>query len=202
MTGRGNSRESGSAESKGLPVRGIRDADAFRSAVLDIADRVAHPTSVSSALSRRRAAVGAERHARACTSQDLCGGDRASPTSRGSNRVGLRFAARDGPAPSESASYDGLGFFTEGDNQTGVWNEQKGYFWTGSFWPGELWQLYSYTHDERYAMGRALDPRLVGNRAQEPHDTGFLNLYSVRARLRTPPTSPSIATADFAPRRA
>jgi len=47
-------------------------------------------------------------------------------------------------------SHSGPGFFTEADNQTGEWQKQNGYFWTGSFWTGELWQLYSTTHEEKY----------------------------------------------------
>src|SRR5439155_2170738 len=46
-------------------------------------------------------------------------------------------------APADASRDTGEGFFTEGDNQTGGWKAQKGFFWTGSFWVGELWQLYA-----------------------------------------------------------
>ena len=42
----------------------------------------------------------------------------------------------------------GLGFFSEGDNQNGEWKEQKGFYWTGSFWVGELWLLYDKTKND------------------------------------------------------
>jgi unsaturated chondroitin disaccharide hydrolase len=82
--------------------------------------------------------------------------------------------------PPEEASRDkGLGFFTEGDNQTGEWKEQKGFFWTGSFWVGELWLLYEKTRDERFRHWAELwNARLLGKEMTENHDTGFLNYYS------------------------
>ena len=82
--------------------------------------------------------------------------------------------------PPEEATRDkGLGFFTEGDNQTGEWKEQKGFFWTGNFWVGELWQLYGKTKDERFRRWAELwNARLLGKEMTENHDTGFLNYYS------------------------
>jgi unsaturated chondroitin disaccharide hydrolase len=73
----------------------------------------------------------------------------------------------------------GLGFFTEGENQTGEWKDQKGFFWTGNFWVGELWLLYSKTKDERFRRWAELwNARLLGKEMTENHDTGFLNYYS------------------------
>ncbi|MEK6335600.1 MAG: DUF4861 family protein [Acidobacteriota bacterium] len=81
--------------------------------------------------------------------------------------------------PQESARDKGLGFFTEGDNQTGEWKEQKGFYWTGNFWVGSLWQLYGKTKEERFRRWAELwNAHLLGKEMEENHDTGFLNYYS------------------------
>ncbi len=82
-------------------------------------------------------------------------------------------------APEAATPDKGEGFFTEGDNQTGEWQSQKGFFWTGSFWVGELWRLYEKTKDERFRhWAEAWHARLLGKEMAENHDTGFLNYYS------------------------
>jgi unsaturated chondroitin disaccharide hydrolase len=81
--------------------------------------------------------------------------------------------------PAEVTRDQGLGFFTEADNQTGEWKEQKGFYWTGNFWVGELWLLYEKTKDERFRRWAELwNARLLGKEMTENHDTGFLNYYS------------------------
>ena len=82
--------------------------------------------------------------------------------------------------PVESmASHKGSGFFTDGDNQTGEWKSQEGFFWTGSFWVGELWRMYAHTHQEKYRRWAELwNSRLVGSELRQNHDAGFLYYYS------------------------
>jgi unsaturated chondroitin disaccharide hydrolase len=81
--------------------------------------------------------------------------------------------------PGTAEKYVGVGFFTEGDNRTGAWKEQKGFFWTGSFFVGQLWHLYGLTKDDKYKQWAELwNARLLGEEATENHDAGFLNYYS------------------------
>ncbi|HMI54260.1 MAG TPA: DUF4861 family protein [Candidatus Saccharimonadales bacterium] len=85
---------------------------------------------------------------------------------------------RSSPADSFSAK-TGLGFFTEGDDQTGEWRRQNGHFWTGSFWIGELWQMYGRTHDKKYRNWAELwESRVIGHESDQNHDAGFLYYYS------------------------
>lgn len=82
-------------------------------------------------------------------------------------------------APGSVTKTAGRGFFTEGDNATGQWKEQKGYFWTGSFWTGTLWKFYGYTHDARYKqLAERWTALIMGSQDAQNHDTGFLNYYS------------------------
>jgi unsaturated chondroitin disaccharide hydrolase len=82
-------------------------------------------------------------------------------------------------APGTMSPNKGLGFFTDGDNQTGEWKNREGYFWTGSFWVGELWKMYGHTHDEKYRRWAELwNARLLGAEPQQNHDSGFLYYYS------------------------
>ena len=83
-------------------------------------------------------------------------------------------------APPASVSKSaGDGFFTDGNNQTGEWKPQQGFFWTGSFWTAELWKMYSRTHDEKYRRWAELwTSALIGKESEQNHDTGFLYFYS------------------------
>jgi len=73
----------------------------------------------------------------------------------------------------------GEGFFTEGDNTSGEWRKQRGYFWTGSFWTGELWKMYRVTNDPKYRHWAELGTSiLLGQESSQNHDAGFLYFYA------------------------
>ena len=81
--------------------------------------------------------------------------------------------------PKSFGAHNGEGFFSEADDQTGDWRQQKGFFWTGSFWTGELWAMYERTHDPKYRNWAELwTSRLLGHELEQNHDTGFLYYYS------------------------
>jgi unsaturated chondroitin disaccharide hydrolase len=81
-------------------------------------------------------------------------------------------------APEGFSKFEGSGFFTEGDNVSGAWKAQAGYFWTGSFWVGGLWRLSARYQDPRFRRWAELwNAALLGKEAEQNHDTGFLNFY-------------------------
>ncbi len=69
---------------------------------------------------------------------------------------------------------NGKGFFSEANNNTGEWQPQNGFFWTG-----ELWKMYQITHNPEYLHWAELwTSRLIGHESKLDHDVGFLYYYS------------------------
>jgi hypothetical protein len=161
-----------------LPFAAVNTRERFLNLVRETADRLAKPARIT-ILTRNAAPQSAPL-------------DTLSPTRTKTHAEALglmqqaaeRTAAKWEPViaktPPEAAERDkGLGFFTEGDNQTGEWKEQKGFYWTGNFWVGELWLLYEKTKDERFRRwAEVWNARLLGKEMMENHDVGFINYYS------------------------
>ena len=160
------------------PHPGIQNKDQFVQAIQRIADTVGNPAQVK-ILSAAAAAQSAP--------PDTL--NPSAPRTYGQAIALLkqeidRTAAKWEPiistsVPSGVNTNKGLGFFVDGDEQTGEWKKREGFFWTGSFWVGELWRMYAHTHDEKYRRWAELwNSRMLGSELQQNHDSGFLYYYS------------------------
>jgi unsaturated chondroitin disaccharide hydrolase len=161
-----------------LPATGSKTSTAFFEQVIDTRRRIANPARVDF-LSRIAAPQSAPPdtlqpvHAKTCSAAiDLL--------KIAAERTAQKWEPLMAKSPAAEVGRDnGPGFFTEGDNQTGEWKEQKGFYWTGNFWVGQLWQLYARTKDERFRRwAESWNARLLGKEMTENHDVGFLNYYS------------------------
>jgi hypothetical protein len=160
------------------PVATPKTFDTFLERVRESSRRIAQPARVSvlsSSASPQSAPPDTLQPARKRTYAEAI-----DLLKQSAERTAIKWEPIISQTPPEEATRDkGLGFFTEGDNQTGEWKEQKGFFWTGNFWVGELWQLYGKTKDERFRRWAELwNARLLGKEMTENHDTGFINYYS------------------------
>ena len=160
-----------------LPADGVRDRDQFLGAVKEQASRMELPTTFRILSSAASAAPAPSdtlvRHETKTVEQAL------GLLRQGIDRTATTWEPILRATPEPISSSTGQGFFTEADNQSGEWQKQKGYFWTGSFWVGELWKLYGATHEEKYRKWAELwGSKFVGQESQENHDAGFLNYYS------------------------
>ncbi len=161
-----------------LPETTPKTLDAFVDLARETSRRVTQPAQVtvlSKSAAPQPAPVDTLQPAKKKTYEEAIGLLRQS-----AERTATKWESIISQTSTEAATRDqGLGFFTEGDNQTGAWKEQKGFFWTGNFWVAELWQLYGKTKDERWRRWAELwNARLLGKEMTENHDTGFLNYYS------------------------
>jgi unsaturated chondroitin disaccharide hydrolase len=158
------------------PSAAIKSKDAFLEFVKECATRLSAPAAVS-ILSTKPAPQSAP-------------ADSLAPASHKSYQEAIsllraeidRTASHWEPILKASAplgTNTGKGFFTEGDNRSGEWKDQHGFFWTGSFWTGELWKMYDITHDEKYRRwAEDWTASLLGQESTQNHDSGFLYFYS------------------------
>ncbi|HXD30390.1 MAG TPA: DUF4861 family protein [Pyrinomonadaceae bacterium] len=161
-----------------FPFDAVNSKDKFQSLVRSTADRIAHPANIqilSQSATTQSAPPDTLEPGRKKTFAEAI-----DLLKQSAERTATKWEPIVASAPPEVAERDkGPGFFTEGDNQTGEWKEQKGFFWTGNFWVGELWLLYDKTKDEKYRRWAELwNARLLNKEMMENHDVGFLNFYS------------------------
>jgi unsaturated chondroitin disaccharide hydrolase len=164
--------------SRVMPADGITTKEGFDAHVADLAGRVAQPPRwrlLSASAAPQSAPPDTLTPARVKTRAEAI-----ELMRRAADRTAAAWAPIVSQTrPGTAEKYSGLGFFTEGDNRSGLWKEQKGYFWTGSFWVGQLWHLYGLTKEPRYREWAELwNARLLGEESSQNHDTGFLNYYS------------------------
>jgi unsaturated chondroitin disaccharide hydrolase len=175
--GYGNELEKQNHPSLVLPADGTRSRERFLGAVKEQANRMEMPTTFRILSSEARAepppADTLVRHETKTVEQAL------ALLRQAIDRTATTWEPILRATPDPVSAKTGQGFFTEADNQSGDWQKQNGYSWTGSFWVGELWQLYGTTQDEKYRKWAELwGSKLIGQESQENHDAGFLNYYS------------------------
>jgi unsaturated chondroitin disaccharide hydrolase len=161
-----------------MPSSGVTTRDAFLELVKETGQRLSQPARVS-ILSQRAAPQSAPPDT-LLSGRSKTYAEAIALLRQAAERTAQKWEpVLASSSPEEATRNTGLGFFTEGDNQTGEWKEQKGWFWTGTFWVGQLWQLYAKTKDERFRRWAQLwNAHLLGKEMTENHDTGFLNYYS------------------------
>ncbi|HWW76089.1 MAG TPA: DUF4861 family protein [Pyrinomonadaceae bacterium] len=162
----------------GLPAENIKTREEFTELVGRTADRLSHPAQVS--LVSKTAAPQSAPPDTLNPARSKTYAEAVALIRQAAERTASKWEPVLAKSPPQEAGRStGAGFFTEGDNRTGEWKEQKGFFWTGSFWVGELWLLYAKTGDERFRRwAEAWNAHLLGKESAENHDTGFLNYYS------------------------
>lgn len=161
-----------------LPSQGIASREGFVAFVKEVSGRVARPADV-----RLLSTQGAPETAPPDTlhpAQRRTYAQAIALLRQAAERTAQKWEPIIAATPPEIVNKTtGLGFFTEGNHQTGEWKEQTGYFWTGCFWIAELWKLYEKTKDERYRRWAEIwHARLIGKEMIQNHDTGFLNYYT------------------------
>jgi unsaturated chondroitin disaccharide hydrolase len=176
-TGFGDEKENDGRQSIALPSDGIKKREQFLSIVNDQADRMVLPTAfriLSSVASPEPAPADTLVRHESKTVEQALGLLRQEIDRTATTWEPILHAA---PKPTSLTTEPG--FFTEADNNSGEWQTQNGYSWTGGFWIGELWQMYATTHDEKYRRWAELwASQLIGRESQEDHDAGFLNYYT------------------------